>query len=206
MEEEKGTHIFKLLQSHAVLAVYTLQFVIFLWEVPTYCNYKGRLRVEGGAAVPWTSISLFLVSPVQAQTFAGEDFTHVLFFNLFLFLSEITLTIWLSQRRSLLMHCVTQMVIYKCRKDGSSSSYRTPLQCLHTKLLSWGNYLLFLENRQRNSRSHQSKRNIETTKTFAFSGRHSCCHNFQLEWLILVTSLRSISACQHCFYSSGCLK
>lgn len=35
------------------------------------------------------------------------------------------------------------------------------------------------------------------------SGRHSCCHNFQLEWLILVTMLRSISGCQHCFYSSG---
>lgn len=35
------------------------------------------------------------------------------------------------------------------------------------------------------------------------SGRHSCCHNFQLEWLILVTPLRSISGCQHRFYSSG---
>lgn len=35
------------------------------------------------------------------------------------------------------------------------------------------------------------------------SGRHSYCQNFQLEWLILVTTLRSISGCQHCFYSSG---
>lgn len=34
------------------------------------------------------------------------------------------------------------------------------------------------------------------------NGRHSC-HNFQLEWLILVTPLRSISRCQQRFYSSG---
>lgn len=81
------------------------------------------------------------------------------------------------------MHDVPEIITYNCRKDGCSASLEAKLlvlvrpgpsqgggtsQCLHAKLLSWGNCSLLLEYGPRKSGSHQSKRNVETTKTFAF--------------------------------------